>query len=227
MSQEMELSMLDYARFYGLAHDHCGTCPLATLDLTEDSFIEQLEDLPDDFSLDEFNKVLSTEALSFGKDAISVLSVIKLPLSEETLSFDGNMGIDIHRTRNLKHELPLVRTDHELDMIDFRKRIVPNLENEYLPTETVDEEADEGFTWPSKYHTLPDEFARISESETLAVSSEALLYLRDALRLSDEVESIECFDDDVISYKRVRVSSSLNLGDQRMISDGRTQLETR
>lgn len=198
--------MLEYARFYGLAHNHRETCPLANSGHIEDTFVEQLEDLPDEFSLDEFNKNLCTETLSFGKDAISVLSFVKLPLLEEIQSFNEDLGLDIHRFRNLKHELPLLRTDHESDMIDFRTRIVPNLENECLPTESVDEEADEGFTWPTKYYTLSDEFAKGSESEKLAATGEALLHLRDALRVPGEIEKHEWFDDEVKSYKRVRVS---------------------
>lgn len=198
--------MLEYARLHGLAHSHREICPLANLSHMEDrdSFIAQLQDLPDDFSLDEFNRQVSTETLSFGKDAISILSFIKLPQSEEAESFDVDLGLDVHRFRNLKHELPLIHTDHELDMIDFRTRIVPDLENELLPMETVDNEADEGFLWPSKYHTLPEEFAKSSGSETMAVSSEALIYLRDALTLTGGLEKHE-FDDEEISYKRVGV----------------------
>ncbi|MCJ1464776.1 hypothetical protein MMC07_003389 [Pseudocyphellaria aurata] len=215
MTQEQEASLLDYARFHGLAHSHLQISPLANLGLTsvEDPTSVDLEEDPsNEFSLEEFNRNISTERLSFGKDAISVLSVVKLPVWEttQTQSYDEDVEIDrCHRWRNLKHELPLLRTDHELDMIHFRKRLVPDLENECFPTEAVDEEADEGFTWPSKYHTLPDEFNKISGSETLAVCSETLLYLRDVLRLSGEVENVECFDE-VFSYQRVRVSSSLN-----------------
>lgn len=219
--------MLEYARFYGLAHDHRGVCPLANLGHREDSFLEQLEDLPDDFPLDEFNRRLSSETLSFSKDAFMTLSFIKRPLSEETQSFNEDLGLDIHRCRNLKHELPLVRTDHELDMIAFGKRIVPDLENECLPMEMVDEEADEGFTWPSKYLTLPDEFAASYESEALAVSSEALIHLRDVLSLAGEIENHEWFDE-VVSYKRVRISySPSKLGKTRIISEDRTRPGTR
>ena len=207
MSLEAEPSVLEYARAHGLAYHHRGTNPLANLGLMDDRSFEPFEDLPDGFLLDEFNACLSTETLSFGKDAMSILASITAPQRPE----DGDVGLEVRRSRKLKLDLPLVRTDHELDMIEFRRRMDPDLKKELLPMEAIDEEADEGFTWPAKYHGLIDELAKQFESETLAVSNEALLCLRDALRLSSETEKHEWNDDEVIPYKRVRVSYSLSI----------------
>ncbi|MCJ1423041.1 hypothetical protein MMC29_000922 [Sticta canariensis] len=195
MSPDSEPSLLEYARRHGLAHNHRATNPLANPGHMDDNRF--FEDLPDDFPLDDFNARLSRESLSFGKDAMSVLASVR----ETGSSLDGEWGgvdvdVDVRRWRKLKQELPLVRTDPELDMVEFRRGMVPDLKNEVLPMEAIDEEADEGFTWPSKYHGLIDEFAKSFESETLAVSSQALLYLRDALRLSSEIEKHEWNDDE-------------------------------
>ena len=202
MSQEPEPSLLEYARFYGLAHDHRKTCPLANF-RRADRFLDPPEDLLDELPINESNGCLPAEKLCFEKDAVAHFAWIRTSLSEEPPIFNENTGFDVHRFGRLKLDLPMLRTDHEWDMIEFGPRIVPDLENEFLPFETVDEEADEGFTWPSKYNNLPDEFFERSKSETLAVSNEALLYLRDSMKGCEDDENLMSFDDGLLSYKKV------------------------
>lgn len=203
MSQEPEPSLLEYARFYGLAHDHRKTCPLADLGHT-DRLVDPPEDPPDDLPINESNGSLPAEKLFFEKDVVALFAWIGTSLSEEPPMFDENIEFDVHRFRRMKLDLPLLRTDHEWDLIEFGPRIDPDLENEFLPFETVDEEADEGFTWPSKYNGLPDEFFERSKSETLSVSNEALLYLRDSMRGCADDEHLISFDGEALSYRKVR-----------------------
>jgi hypothetical protein len=104
----------------------------------------------------------------------------------------------------MKHELPLVRSVHELDMLNFAPQVVTDLKHEFLPLETVDEEADEGLTWPSKCYDLPDQYAKRSASEKLQVSSGAFAFLKETLAFHRESGIHEVFEHDDLYYKKVR-----------------------
>lgn len=203
MSQEAELDILEYARFHGLARNYLGINPLANLGQVEDCLGPD-EDLAEVPPTNKFGGIPPAEKLAFSKDALLLLgSVTKTELREESLS-SHEFLFDTHRVRSMKQEVPEIGTDHELDMMDFGRPFMPDLENHYMPMILVDEEADEGLTWPSKYRTLPTEFTKGSESEALAVSSDVLVFLRDTLQLSKEEKVPEFPDDEVLTYKKVR-----------------------
>lgn len=203
MSQEAEIDILEYARFHGLACNYLGINPLANLGQVEDclGLDEDLAEVP---PINECRGTLPTEKLAFNKDALLLLaSVTKSALGEETLSSHESV-FDTHCVRSMKQEIPEVGTDHELDMMDFGRRFMPDLENQYMPMILVDEDADEGLTWPLKFRTLPTEFTKRSESEFLGVNSDALVFLRDTLQLSKETKAPEFPDDEVLTYTKVR-----------------------
>ena len=203
MSQEAEIDILEYARFHGLARNYLGINPLANLGQAEDCLGPD-EDLAEVPPINKFGGIPPAEKLAFSKDALLLLgSVTKTELREESLSSHEFLS-DTHRVRSMKQEVPEIGTDHELDMMDFGRPFMPDLENHYMPMILVDEEADEGLTWPSKYRTLPTEFTKGSESESLAVSSGVLVFLRDTLQLSKEEKVPEFPDDEVLTYKKVR-----------------------
>lgn len=204
MAQISEPSLLDYARFHGLAHDHRETYPLAGLGQI-DHFVGQDENPPEDFPFDDSNASLPAEKICFEKNAMPLLAWIRRSLSEEPSPFDGGTEFNVHRFGQLRLDPPLLRTDHEWDMIGFGHQVVPDLENEFLPLETVDEEADEGFTWPSKYNSLPDTFFEKCNSETLLVSNEVLVYLRDVMRKCADDNDLMSFDDEGLLYTKVCV----------------------
>lgn len=203
MSQEAGVDILDYARFHGLARNYLEINPLASLDQVEDCLGPD-EDLAEVPPINEFGGIPPAEKLGFSKDALFLLaSVTKTALGEETQS-SHEFVFDTHRLRSMKQEVPEIRTDHELDMMDFGRPFMPDLENHYMPMILVDEEADEGPTWPLKYRNLPTEFTKRSESESLAVSRDALVFLRDTLQLSKEKKLPEFPDDEVLTYRKVR-----------------------
>ena len=202
MSQDVDPPIIDYARFYGLACDHRQLSPLAGLTLPENlgSF---LDDPPELVHIDLSNVKVPEERLAIDAGAASLLSSIAESAKHSPSHSDHDLGIDRHRVRNLKHELPLLRSDHELDVLRFAHPIIPDLKNEFLPFETVDIEEDEAIEWPSSYHALPDEATKKSESEKIEVSKDDLLFLQHTLK--SQFESVEhlAFEVDDLPYKRV------------------------
>lgn len=224
MSQKDEIDMLEYARLHGLARNYLEMNPLVNLGQVDDCLGPD-EDLAGIPPINEFSGHPRVEKLAFSKDALLLLeSATKTPQGVETLSHD--FVFDTHRIRSMKQELPEIRTDHELDMMDFRRSFMPDLENNYMPLILIDEEADEGLTWPSRHKTLPTEFTKRSESESLAVPSDALVFLRDTLQLSKGKKVPEFPDDEVLTYTKVRDWLSILPKTNRvidMISSGRTR----
>ena len=200
MSNE-EPSVIAYARFYGLTQDHLALDPLQGLKTLPKAQL-QLEDGPDLFQLREDCVELPRERLDVSPGALSLLSEV-LALAKCSPSFDSLDEIDTHRVRRLKLELPLLRTDPEVDLIRFAPQVVPDLEHEFLPLETIDEEADEGLTLPSSYERLPEEWNRRVQSERLEVNGDALFFLQDTLKWHHEGEDPATFKDVDYPYEKV------------------------
>lgn len=123
---------------------------------------------------------LARERLGLGREAAVLLkSVLALrgPLGEDALAADAR------RTRGLKQELPILRTDVGLDMLGFGRRVVPDFADlrTRLPSEDVDEENDEGWAWPARYYAYPARCDAEIGRERLAVTKGALRFLQDAV----------------------------------------------
>ena len=207
MSQEFEPSIIEYARFYGLAYDHLQVSPLQGLPIPENLGL-LLDDPPDLVHIDPADVKVPEERLAVDAGAASFLfSVIHSPKHAPELT-DQDLGIDRHRVRRMKHELPLLRSDHEVDVLRFAPPIVPDLENEFLPFESVDIEDDEGLEWPSSCYALPDEFTKKLKSEKIAASKDDLLCLQEALTFHQDLAEHEGFEVDDLPYKKVTDPSS-------------------
>ena len=198
----MEPSIIDYARFYGLACDHRKLSPLQGLSLPE-NLGSLLDDPPELVHINLTDVKIPEERLAVDVGAASFLSSIVEPANQPPSYSDHDLGIDRHRVRRMKHELPLLRSDHELDVLHFASPIVPDLKNEFLPYETVDVEEDESLEWPSSYYALPDEFAKKSRSEKFEVSKDDFLYLQDTAGFHAERGDRGAFEVDDLPYKRV------------------------
>ena len=202
MSQDVEPPIIDYARFYGLAYDHRQLSPLQAL--TPPEYLGPfLDDPPGLVHIDLTSVKVPEERLAVDAGAASFLLSIADSAKHSPSLSDQDLGIDRHRVRRLKHELPLLRSDHELDVLRFASPIVPHLENEFLPLETVDVEEDEAFEWPSIYYALPDEFAKKSKSEKIEASKDDFLFLQQTLKLQFERVEHGAFEVDDLPYKRV------------------------
>ena len=201
MSEDVEPSILEYARFYGIALDHRKRNLLHEF-FPPTSFSAWLEDFPDVSRIDDSSDILPLERLSVGTEAAALLASIK-ELGQTSRRFDEDVELDVHRFQKIKQELPILLTDHESDLQSFARQIVPDLANEQLPLEKIDDEADEGLNWPSTCYELPDRYFNEAEAERLDTSKEGLLYLQDVLRFVSNNEDDVVFEDNELSYKRV------------------------
>ena len=205
MSQDVEPTIIEYARFHGLVRDHRESPPLERLALSE-NLESSLDDPPELFHIDLAKVQLPQERWAVDAGAASLLSSIVESAQQPPLYSDEELGIDRHRVRRMKQELPLLRSDHELDVLRFRSPIVPDLENEFLPLETVDVEEDEGVEWPSSYYALPDELTKKISSEKIGASQDGCLYLQQTLKYDFEGLEHGTFEYDDLPYKKVNLA---------------------
>ncbi|KAL8731580.1 MAG: hypothetical protein Q9166_003268 [cf. Caloplaca sp. 2 TL-2023] len=114
------------------------------------------------------------------KEASALLAVTD-PKRYEDCEFEGSGLIPIHRIRNLKVEVPTLRTDHEVDMLNFIHHIEPNLADEFIPYEKVDDEQDEGLGWPSYCHEWSEMYFQKAQNERLEVARDVIAYMKAVL----------------------------------------------
>lgn len=180
MSQDGEPSILDYARFYHLAHDYSGRPPLSGFHEHEDLRL-QLRDPDGVLCIDATAATPTSERLSLSKEVAMLLSSIIAPPHGAHI-FDNFRILDTHRRRKLKVELPILRSMHELDVLGFGCQIVPDLAREHLPLERIEEEQDEGIAWPSSYYRLPQIHNALAMSEKFVAPKPTLGYLESVMK---------------------------------------------
>ena len=184
-------ALLEYARFYGIARDHLECSPFESLPFLLEYLHKEPDDSHEDFS--DFGEIEAAarsplpERLTIDRHSLTYLRELR---TEEQLIPQWELlpELDPHRIRNLKQELPLLRTDHETDMLDFPRRMEVDLKNEFIPLEKVDEEQDEGLTWPTKYKDFADAYFKDLREEKLGISRDVLAYMQDALDFDLESE---------------------------------------
>jgi hypothetical protein len=202
MADGHEPSALEYARFYGLAVDHRTVNSLSC-------FIENVSSIQPGDESDLFEigvnvEIPTKERFQLYKDAAAFLSCIKNDQDGPAAHRDAFVP-EPRRFKHHKLEIPLLRTDHACDMEDFGTRINPSLWNHHLPPAILDEEADEGISWPSSYYELRLQTKLNSESEKLTVSKETFLYLNDVTKRPVCVEETSAVGLSFEKCKNVRV----------------------
>jgi hypothetical protein len=194
MEEQEMLALIEYARFHGLAQDHRAVPPLfsASIPSPPADYLLQLSD-PEDVPRLALPPAFTTqEKLFLDREAATLLSACmwnaEVKLSQEELSiFTGQ-----RRGKALKMELPILRTDHELDMRSFGRQVIPDLSGDNIPFEGVNEENDEGLSWPSASFDLPKIFEEKAKSEKLEVPKDAILRLQTIIRG-------ECYTEDELA----------------------------
>lgn len=202
-------SALDYARYHGLCTPYNreqiddGNLPAPS----GDDFDRDLLD-PSDMSIANTVDTITRERLAVNKDAILLLKAVHELQQEPT--DDGLMPDRYQRMRSLRLELPVLRTDNELDLLNFGSSAVPDFNDLRIPFETIDQENGEGFEWPIKYLAYPIQWDKKIKAEKFTVSKDVLLHLRDAITDAYTNDDYEKIKEESLQYKPVGEASGSN-----------------
>lgn len=232
MSQQEDPSLLDYARFHGLAHDHRSNAPLDLVpSLDKNTYQAALEGpqtgcphssgsevgaaFPKDGPVydvrcttcltqkaSDCEKNIENERLVIDVGTASMLASISQSINSSPHFDDDDLETRYRRMSKLKHELPLLRTDHDCDVREFHQPFMRDLRDEFLPLETLDEEADEGLTWPSSCLTLPQEIWQSILAEKSEVSADTLQLIYEVTHCEAPIAMLdaECYSNKKVCH---------------------------
>ncbi|CAI6275757.1 unnamed protein product [Periconia digitata] len=177
-TEEHEPTVLEYARFYGLCRDYLLDKPdLGSIISPLDKVLEQdLRDPPQAPILTNSATELIKERLNINTEAASILRSVG-----SIKCLDDQEKEDIyrrHRVCDLKQEVPVLKTDHELDMLRFGNTATPDLTKLRIPLKPLDEENDKDLGWLDKYTTSPLECDQQVKAEKLTISKAHMSYLQ-------------------------------------------------
>ncbi|KAK2746993.1 hypothetical protein FQN57_002565 [Myotisia sp. PD_48] len=181
MAGEREPSLLEYARFHGVAQDHLAPDLRELISsLVEEPCDELDEDIFQEAKSGALNvlKEIQTEKLSISKASAAFLSSITNPRFAVRDSLDTKYTPKRQQKPQLKLDLPLLRSDNELDLISWRNQASLDKLELDLPLEVVDEENDEGIGFPTYFADLATDIKSQVAQEKLSCSPSTLRYLQ-------------------------------------------------
>ncbi|KAI8942536.1 hypothetical protein NX059_000598 [Plenodomus lindquistii] len=183
-------SALEYARYYGLCADYTSE-NWHVRDIvapSDDDIDRDLRDLSATVTTDQIC-ALTKERLSVSRDAALLLKAV---LALQAAPAEVEETEDRRKWMlSLRQEVPVLKTDHELDMLRFGSVALPDLRKSRIPSEMTNAEKDEGFEWPSKYFAYPAQCDKQLRAEKLGVTKEVLLCLQGAVKDDYKAEDLE------------------------------------
>jgi hypothetical protein len=199
---EEELSVLEYARSHGICVNY-ETEPLPVTEINKPSTEVFERDFQNatDASITNAINVLIRERLTINRDAALFLKAthsLHEPPATDVSTMDRREWI-----LGLKQELPLLKSDYELDQLNFGNAAMPSFRDLRIPLEIVIEQNDEGLEWPEKYFALPAQCDAQVKAEKLAISREVLVHLQHAIRDEYVPENSESIKAECLRYELV------------------------
>jgi hypothetical protein len=206
----MEESPRDYALYHGLIMDcqaFSSLCEpyqdVAILAAGGDFSIDASSDHPPNLVVKPIN--VGCERLAFNKASVQLIADYCTPISKRMVG-----ELQIHMTRpneGLKVELPLLRTDPDLDVriaLSNIKKFQGSFSGEQKPPlEPVDDEAGEGIAIPESDKTAAVTLSRKAEQEKIPWDLESVQYLsrvqKSELTAEDQQEAM----DNAVSHEGV------------------------
>jgi hypothetical protein len=129
---------------------------------------------------------LRSERLAISQSAETLIREVHRELPDDQVQFLTQDIIDSGNTRHLKLELPLLRTDNERDMREFREEMAARREvrigDHRLPLDPVTEEDGEGMQLPAYARSDANEFLRKLENEKLGITRSSFQFLADVVK---------------------------------------------
>ncbi|KAI9709526.1 MAG: hypothetical protein M1820_003286 [Bogoriella megaspora] len=175
---------LEYARFYGLSRDLSKENALkeACLHIQPVHKTQSLCDLANDSMLiDEEAFIHPKEKITLDRDAVAYLQWISL-LPQKALSTEQYLQGRRQYYSQLRLELPLLKTDHELDIRALQPaHPLDVVYEENLPPEELNNESDESLHWSVIHYELPALYGSQIKGEKISVARESLLYLQSSI----------------------------------------------
>ncbi|KAF8853706.1 hypothetical protein BDZ45DRAFT_657595 [Acephala macrosclerotiorum] len=101
-------------------------------------------------------------------------------------------------------ELPLLRSNHETDCKAFASRegFDITLQDVKLPLELVDDEKNEGLSWPSRFWEMGLETLQKLKAEKLSISKNTFMFINDCLKDDWSEDDAKALWDDEQKYKK-------------------------
>ena len=174
--------VLEYARLHSLCQDHLAdpypfSCPIDWKSETNESL--------DDSQLTQLHlstNISTDERLNITKEGAQLIASIAR--DESALPDPFTVPIfDTYRLKKLRLELPLLKSDHDNDCREFLQRTgyKANLTDIKFPNEDVDEENDEGLTFPARFWKLGPEMMQSIAKEKVEVTRDGMEFLQTML----------------------------------------------
>jgi hypothetical protein len=163
----------EYARYHGLCQDYFSFKPGSSL-----SNLPLPESAEDDLGLTANNAPTSaSEKLTIDEATVAILKSAICHVPDGAINIQEPTG----RHRLDKLELPLLKSDHEMDLNRFIRQPRPDLSSLVLPFEPVDQESNEGFDWHPSMLELPKDEENKIWKERLQIPKETLIYIKEIL----------------------------------------------
>lgn len=205
LQEYTEPSIIEYARSQGI----CVEYTLEPLHFTgieapsDDEIDREFYNLCDAAVTDSI-QTLTKERLAISRDGMLFL---KSAYSLQEAHTPDPFATDRRRWMlDLKMEPPVLKSDYELDFLNFGSTALPDLRKLQMPSEAISEQNDEGFEWPTKYLDYPAQCGAKAIAEKLVVSKEALVYLQNTVKDSWVSGDDENIMNETLQYRPVSVA---------------------
>lgn len=202
--EDERLQALQYARLHGLVSDHLDMTSIVEMIASMQAALpEEPIDAPDLASILPQPDFPPWERLELSKGAAMLLKEV----NERVYASEPVFPVyEQRKSKHLRAEIPLLKTDHETDMRKFKKREDVRWERlRKLPAEVLDEENDEGFLWPTKMLGLPDLFTKMIQEEKVVMAKEQFVMLHQMISVKMTIVEVKEVWESAVPYKK-RVS---------------------
>ncbi|KAL1864209.1 hypothetical protein Daus18300_007806 [Diaporthe australafricana] len=167
---------------FSIAHQLSRLVQSTLPSVTEDGFTD-CSQLP---YLEIPNPQIRSEVLTISHSALKLIYDVRRDLTDDEVKSLTQGIIESANIRNMKLELPILRSDNERDMREFQKQMKSrrdvHIGDHRLPLDPVTVEDGEGMELSASARSEADNFLRKFEAEKLGVTRSSLQFLADVVK---------------------------------------------